>query len=65
MASALITFWTWQPLGRDFSEENTLEAVGIEPWRLEVPAVIGEVSDDSPADPGRAVQRRPYREDCR
>jgi len=36
-------------LGSDFSEEKTLEALGIEPWRLEVPAVIGEVSDDSPA----------------
>lgn len=33
----------------DFSEENTLEAIGIDPWRLEVPAIIGEVSDDSPA----------------
>ncbi len=37
-------------LGSDFSEEKTLEAVGIEPWRLEVPAIVGEVSDDSPAD---------------
>ena len=37
-------------LGQDFSEEKTLEAVGIEPWRLEIPAVVGEVVDDSPAD---------------
>jgi regulator of sigma E protease len=36
-------------LGPDFSEEQTLQATGIEPWRLEVPPVIGEVSDDSPA----------------
>jgi regulator of sigma E protease len=36
-------------LGPDFSEEKTLEAVGIEPWRLEIPPVIGEVSDASPA----------------
>ncbi|MDH3924820.1 MAG: RIP metalloprotease RseP, partial [Xanthomonadales bacterium] len=37
-------------LGSDFSEEKTLEALGIEPWRLKIPAVIGEVSDDSPAE---------------
>jgi regulator of sigma E protease len=37
-------------LGADFSEEKTLEAIGIEPWRLEVPAVIGTVSEDSPAE---------------
>ena len=36
-------------LPADFSEENTLEAIGIKPWRLEIPPVIGEVSDDSPA----------------
>ena len=36
-------------LGPDFSEEKTLEAVGIEPWRLEVPAVVGEVTEGSPA----------------
>ena len=33
-----------------FSEENTLEAIGIEPWRLQVPAVVGTVSADSPAE---------------
>jgi regulator of sigma E protease len=36
-------------LGADFSEEKTLEAVGIKPWRLEIPPVIGEVTDGSPA----------------
>jgi regulator of sigma E protease len=36
-------------LGADFSEEKTLEAIGIEPWRLHIPPVIGEVSDGSPA----------------
>jgi regulator of sigma E protease len=36
-------------LGPDFSEENTLEAIGLEPWRLEVPPVVGTVSEDSPA----------------
>jgi regulator of sigma E protease len=34
----------------DFSEENTLEAIGVEPWRLVVPAVVGNVAEDSPAD---------------
>ena len=33
-----------------FSEENTLEAIGLEPWRLEVPPVVGSVSEGSPAD---------------
>jgi len=37
-------------IGDDFSEERTLEAIGVEPWRLEVPAVIGEVADASPAE---------------
>jgi regulator of sigma E protease len=37
-------------LGPDFSEEKTLEAIGIEPWRLEVPPVVGTVSADSPAE---------------
>ena len=43
------------PLSRleaSVSEDRGLVAVGIEPWRLEVPALVGEVSDDSPA--GRA-----------
>jgi regulator of sigma E protease len=37
-------------LSDDFSEENTLEAIGLKPWRLEVPPVIGEVTSDSAAD---------------
>lgn len=37
-------------LDDDFSEENTLEAIGLKPWRLEVPPIIGEVSSDSAAD---------------
>jgi regulator of sigma E protease len=36
-------------LGPDFSEENTLEAIGLDPWRLEIPPVIGEVTSGSPA----------------
>ncbi|HET6564833.1 MAG TPA: RIP metalloprotease RseP [Xanthomonadales bacterium] len=36
-------------LGPDFSEENALEGIGIEPWRLVVPAIVGEVSPDSAA----------------
>jgi regulator of sigma E protease len=37
-------------LGDDFSEERVLEAVGIEPWRLVVPAVVDTVSADSAAE---------------
>jgi regulator of sigma E protease len=36
-------------LEQDFSEERTLEAIGIEPWRLVVPPLVGSVSSDSPA----------------
>jgi regulator of sigma E protease len=36
-------------LGSDFREEKTLEAIGITPWRLKVPAIVGEVSPESPA----------------
>ena len=36
-------------LGPDFSEDKTLEAIGVEPWRLTIPPIIGEVSDSSPA----------------
>jgi len=36
-------------LGSDFKEEETLQAIGITPWRPELPAIIGEVSPDSPA----------------
>jgi len=37
-------------LGPDFSEDNTLEAIGLKPWRLELPAVVGEVSAGSAAE---------------
>ncbi len=33
----------------DFDEEKTLQAIGITPWRMKLPAVVGEVSPDSPA----------------
>jgi len=36
-------------LDADFDEEKTLQAIGITPWRAKLPAVIGEVSADSPA----------------
>jgi len=36
-------------LAPDFNEEHTLEAIGLEPWRLDVPPVAGEVTHDSPA----------------
>jgi len=36
-------------LGNDFQEEKALEGIGIMPWRASLPAIIGEVSTDSPA----------------
>ena len=36
-------------LGSDFKEEETLQAIGITPWRAKLPAIVGEVSADSPA----------------
>jgi regulator of sigma E protease len=36
-------------LAPDFNEEQTLEAIGLEPWRLQVPPIAGEVTHDSPA----------------
>ena len=36
-------------LGSDFREEETLEEIGITPWRAKLPAIVGEVSADSPA----------------
>jgi regulator of sigma E protease len=36
-------------LDNDFKEEKTLQAIGITPWRAKLPAVVGEVSPDSPA----------------
>jgi len=37
-------------LGPGFSEEKTLEAIGLQPWRLEVEPVVGTVAPDSPAE---------------
>ncbi len=39
-------------LGSDFAEEKTLEAIGLAPWRPVIPAIVGEVSADSPAERG-------------
>ena len=36
-------------LGSDFEEEKALQGIGITPWRAKVPAIVGEVSADSPA----------------
>jgi len=36
-------------LGPEFREEETLEAIGLEPWRLELPAVVERVTPDGPA----------------
>jgi len=36
-------------LGSDFKEEQTLQEVGITPWRAILPAIVGEVTIDSPA----------------
>ena len=36
-------------LGSDFNEEQTLQEIGITPWRAKLPAVVGEVTMDSPA----------------
>jgi regulator of sigma E protease len=36
-------------LGSDFQEEKTLEGIGITPWRASLPAIVGDVSADSPA----------------
>jgi len=36
-------------LGEDFQEDQTLEAIGIQPWRARLPAVIGEVSEGGAA----------------
>jgi len=37
-------------LGPGFSEENTLEEIGLEPWRATLPPVIGEVTPGSAAE---------------
>ncbi len=36
-------------LSGDFEEEKVLEGIGISPWRAKLPAIVGEVSADSPA----------------
>ncbi|NBB94054.1 MAG: RIP metalloprotease RseP [Gammaproteobacteria bacterium] len=36
-------------LGEDFDESRTLEEIGLAPWRPELPAVVGDFSEDSPA----------------
>jgi len=36
-------------LDASFNEEKTLQAIGIIPWRARLPAIVGEVSPDSPA----------------
>ncbi len=36
-------------LSNDFKEEQTLQEIGITPWRAKVPAIVGEVSPGSPA----------------
>ena len=36
-------------LGADFREQDVLRQLGIEPWRVDLPPVIGEVTEDSPA----------------
>ncbi len=36
-------------LDSNFKEERTLEAIGITPWRLKIPALVGEVTPQSPA----------------
>ncbi len=36
-------------LDDSFQEEKTLQGIGITPWRAKLPALVGEVSADSPA----------------
>ena len=36
-------------LDSSFREEKTLEAIGVTPWRLKIPAQVGEVTPESPA----------------
>ncbi|MDT8437542.1 MAG: RIP metalloprotease RseP [Wenzhouxiangellaceae bacterium] len=37
-------------LGNEFREERVLEALGLSPWRPDLPAVIGRVAPDTPAE---------------
>jgi len=36
-------------LDSSFKEEQTLRDIGITPWRAKVPAIVGEITPDSPA----------------
>lgn len=36
-------------LDSSFKEEQTLRDIGIQPWRAKVPAIVGEITPDSPA----------------
>jgi regulator of sigma E protease len=36
-------------LDDNFREEKTMEAIGVTPWRLKVPALVGEITPQSPA----------------
>jgi len=36
-------------LDDSFREEHTLKDIGMTPWRLKIPAIVGKVSPDSPA----------------
>ncbi|MGA9575419.1 MAG: RIP metalloprotease RseP, partial [Lysobacterales bacterium] len=36
-------------LDSNFEEDKTLQGIGITPWRAKLPAIVGEVSPDSPA----------------
>lgn len=40
----------------EFREENTLEEIGIEPWRPQIPALVGSVGEDSPAERGGVIE---------
>ena len=37
-------------LGPDFNEEDTLGHLGLQPWRPDLPPIVGQVTDDSPAE---------------
>lgn len=37
-------------LGADFNEDRTLEFIGLEPWRPELPPLIGAISPGTPAE---------------
>ncbi len=36
-------------LGADFQENEVLQRLGMEPWRADLPPIVGEVTGDSPA----------------